>query len=378
MKELRVALIGGGFMGKAHSLAYAVAPISSDLGVRVVKRVLVDATPELAARFAGELGWEESAHDWREVVARDDIDVVDICTPPQFHEEIALAAIAAGKHVFCEKPITNDVDQAMRMLTAAREAGVVTQVGFNYRHTPAIAFTKKLLDEGRLGQPLQFRASYLQETGFNADPNRWRATKATGGSGTVGDIGSHVIDIAEYLFGDIRRVAARVRSKDGAADGGWLGEQERLDRDLIDDAGVWIAEFENGTIGSFSVSSFSSGRKNRLAFDLDASRGGVEFDWNHREEFRVSYTDEEPDHMGFRTIHTSDRHPDGVWRLAGLGIGYVDISAIQFQRFIRAIVAGEPGSPDFARAAHIQRVVNAVLEAAVSCAWVDVPEEASR
>lgn len=373
MRELRVALIGGGFMGRAHSLAYALAPIAQDLGATIVKEVLVDATPELAAGFAAELGWRSSSSDWREVLARDDIDIVDICTPPQFHEEIALAAIAAGKHVFCEKPITNDSASGLRMWQAARDAGVVTQVGFNYRHTPAIAYTKQLLDEGRLGVPLEIRASYLQETGFFADPNRWRAQKGTGGSGMIGDIGSHIIDISQYLFGDITKVAARVRSKSAGPDSGWLPEQDRTGGDLVDDAGVWVAEFASGAIGSFSVNSFSSGRKNRVHFEFDASKASVDFNWNDREIFKVSYVDEDRDHQGFRTIHTNSEHPDGWWRLAGLGTGYLEISAIQFQKFVKAILAGELAQPNFGTAAHVQQVVEAILEAATSDSWVDVP-----
>lgn len=373
MRELRVALIGGGFMGRAHSLAYALAPIAQDLGATIVKEVLVDATPELAAGFAAELGWRSSSSDWREVLARDDIDIVDICTPPQFHEEIALAAIAAGKHVFCEKPITNDSASGLRMWQAAREAGVVTQVGFNYRHTPAIAYAKQLLDEGRLGVPLEIRASYLQETAFFADPNRWRAQKGTGGSGMIGDIGSHIIDISQYLFGDITKVAARVRSKSTGLDNGWLPEQERLGADLVDDAGVWVAEFASGAIGSFSVNAFSSGRKNRVHFEFDASKASVDFNWNDREIFKVSYVDEDQDHQGFRTIHTNSEHPDGWWRLAGLGTGYLEISAIQFQKFVKAILAGELAQPNFGTAAHVQQVVEAVIEAAASDSWVDVP-----
>ena len=373
MRELRVALIGGGFMGRAHSLAYALAPIAQDLGATIVKEVLVDATPELAAGFAAELGWRSSSSDWREVLARDDIDIVDICTPPQFHEEIALAAIAAGKHVFCEKPITNDSASGLRMWQAAREAGVVTQVGFNYRHTPAIAYAKQLLDEGRLGVPLEIRASYLQETAFFADPNRWRAQKGTGGSGMIGDIGSHIIDISQYLFGDITKVAARVRSKSTGPDNGWLPEQDRIGGDLVDDAGVWVAEFASGAIGSFSVNSFSSGRKNRVHFEFDASKASVDFNWNDREIFKVSYVDEDQDHQGFRTIHTNSEHPDGWWRLAGLGTGYLEISAIQFQKFVKSILAGELAQPNFGTAAHVQQVVEAILEAATSDSWVDVP-----
>jgi predicted dehydrogenase len=373
VKNLNIALIGGGFMGRAHSLAYALAPIAEDIGANVVRKVLVDVNAAVAESSAQQLGWEEFATDWRAVIARDDIDIVDICTPPQLHQEIALAAIAAGKHVFCEKPITNSSDEGDVMDAAARAAGIVTQVGFNYRHTPAIAFTKKLLDEGKLGVPLQFRASYLQETGFTADPNRWRATKATGGSGTAGDIGSHIVDIGEYLLGDITRVCALLRSKGDGVSAGWLPDDERVEGDLIDDGGVWIAEFASGVIGTFAASSFASGRKNRVYFELDGSKGATQFDWNRREEFTVSYVDEAADHKGFRTIHTNSEHPDGWWKLAGLGTGYVEISAIQFQKFVRAIMGKEQSSPSFTDAVHVQRVIDAVAESAETGAWVDVP-----
>jgi len=362
MKELKVALIGAGFMGRAHSLAYALAPIAADLGATVAKQVLVDVDPDVAEAARQQLGWAEAATDWRAVIARDDIDIVDICTPPQFHAE-----------VFCEKPITNDPAEARAIVAAAAAPGVVTQVGYNYRHTPAVSFAKRLLDEGALGTPLQFRASYLQEVGFWADPDRWRAQKGTGGSGTTGDIGSHIIDIAEHLFGDIVRVAARARSRGGE---GWRPDDERVAEDRIDDAAVWIAEFANGAIGSFSVSQYAVGRKNRASFELDATRAAVQFDWNDREVLRVAYVDDPADHRGFRTIHTNDQHPDGWWRLAGLGTGYTDVSAIQLQHFIRAIVDGTPSAPDFARAAHVEEVVAAVLRAAESDGWVAVGDTA--
>lgn len=359
-------------MGRAHSLAYSLVPIAEDLGATVIKEVLVDITPELAAGFAAQLGWSSSSDDWREVIGRPDIDIIDICTPPQFHEEIALAAIAAGKHVFCEKPITNSSEGAARMWAAVRGSGVVAQVGFIYRHTPAIAFAKELLESGKLGVPLEFRASYLQEVGFTADANRWRAQRATGGGGAISEIGSHIIDAAELLFGDITKVAARVRAKAAGSDTGWIPETERVARDVLDDGGVWVAEFDSGAIGSFSVSSFSSGRKNRYHFEFDASKASVEFNWNSREEFRVSYVDEEKDHQGFRTIHTNNEHPNGWWRLAGLGTGYIDVSAIQFQKFVRTIVEGGEASPSFGDGAHVQNVVDAIAEAAVSDSWVEV------
>lgn len=370
---LRVALIGAGFMGRAHSLAYGVVRNTEGLEALLVPVVVVDSDTALATRFADQHAWPETASDWRDVLERDDIDVIDICTPPQFHEEIALAAIAAGKHVFCEKPITNDADQALRMAAAAEAAGVVTQVGFNYRNTPAIRYGHGLVREGRLGVPLQLRAEYLQDTGFTADPNRWRATKRSGGSGAVGDIGSHVIDVAEMLCGDIVRVAARSRSI--APGAGWVDESTRVCDDLVDDGAVWIAEFASGVIGTFAVSFYAPGRKNGLAFGLDGSKGALGFTWNDRESFQVSYVDDPADHSGFRTVRTNSAHPGGAWRIAGLGTGYLDVSALQFVEFARAIATGgDVGVPDFAHAAHIQQVVEAIAEASVSDRWIDVPE----
>jgi predicted dehydrogenase len=373
MKEIKIALLGGGFMGKAHSLAYATAPLAAKLGVKVTKEVLVDVDPERAIDAAQSFGWNSSTTDWREVVARDDIDVIDICTPPQFHAEIALAAIAAGKHVFVEKPITNDAAEAEKITRAAAANGsVVAQVGFNYRHTSAVEFTKQLLASGRLGIPLQFRGTYLTDGGlFSMGPKAWRRSKKTGGSGTVGDIGSHVIDSAEYLFGDIVRVAARARA--GRPNEGWMAESDRIAQDALESAGVWVAEFANGAIGTFAVNGYSAGRKNRLYWELDASRGSVEFNWNNREEFRVAYVDEDAQHRGSMMILTDTAHPNGVWDLAGLGVGYVDVSSIQFQKFFRRILGEEIEVPTFASATHVQHVVEAVYRAAASDAWVDVP-----
>lgn len=380
MTELKVALIGGGFMGKAHSLAYALAPIGDDIGANVVKQVLVDVDEDVAKRQAKELGWAEYATDWRKVIERDDIDIIDVCTPPQFHAEIAIAAAEAGKHVFVEKPITNDSEEAARMAEVVARTGVKSQVGFNYRHAPAVEYTKQLLTAGKLGRPLLYRSTYLQGAGPNraaaAGPEPWRAKKATGGSGTVGDIGSHIIDSAEYLFGDITRVAARARSGDW--DEGWYSEERRVGEDLVDRAAVWVAEFSNGTIGTFAVSGMASGRHNRVHWELDATKAAVEFVWNNLEEFRVSYVDEEPDHRGFRTIYTTNQHPNGWWSLPGIGTGYVDVSAIQFQKFVRRILGNEQPVPTFDTALHVQQVVEAVYKAAETDGWVDVPPPVKR
>jgi predicted dehydrogenase len=380
MKDIKVALIGGaGFMGRAHSLGYSLASVLGDLNARVHKSVLVDVDPDAATRAAAELGWERASSDWRAVVADPDIDVIDIVTPPGLHREIALEAIAYGKHVFCEKPITNDLPSAIEMSDAAGRAGVTTQVGFNYRHISAISHIRNLIDSGRLGVPLHFRGEYLTDALFFIDDFGWRGSRASGGSGATGDIGSHLIDLAEYLLGPISRVSAVQRTKRRESPGdGWFDEQTRRADDRLDDAGAWIAEFENGAIGTFSIGFYSSGRKNALTFEIDASRGSVEFDWNARDKFAVSFIDDPEDRSGLTTVEATTAHPDVWYPVPGLGQGYLDGTAIQIRRFLNAVATGGTGAPDFASAVRVQRVVDAVEESARTGAWVDlrVPVEA--
>ena len=373
MTELRVALIGGGgFMGQAHSLGWALTSALDGMDAVVHRQVLVDATDELAAEEARIHGWAESSSDWRAVIARPDIDIIDIVTPPHLHEEIALAAIAAGKHVFVEKPVTNNATQALEMHEAARAAGVANQVGFNYRHTPAVLLAKQLIDEGRIGTTLQYRASYLLDGFFFFAGRGWRAEKSTGGSGSVGDIGSHIIDMAEYLNGDIVRVCAQMRTRE-KDDDGWLPEADRLGRDLVDSSAVWLAEFANGGLATFAANGYSSGNKNHIRFELDGSKGGLRFDWNHREELEVSLVEDGYRDSGFRTIITNREH-DNVWySVAGLGFGYLDGTAVQMRDFVSSIVNGGTAHPNFGEAAHVQQVVEAVEESARTGAWIDVP-----
>jgi predicted dehydrogenase len=380
MKELRVALIGGsGFMGKAHSLGYALAPVLGDLGVQIHKEVLVDVTQELADKAARELGWNRSATDWHEVIADPSIDIVDIVTPPNFHAEIARAAIAAGKHVFSEKPITNSAEEAVAMWEDASAAGVRSQVGFNYRHIPAITLAKRIIEKGDIGVPLQYRSFYFQDGGV-VRPNAnfgWRGSKATGGSGMVGDIGSHIIDMAEYLNGEILRVTGRARARvSRAPEDGWMDDAARISDDIVDDSAFWLAEFANGSVGTFSVSGSASGRKNQIRFELDGTRGALAFDWNHREELQISLVSDPEDLSGFRTVLSSEKHEDVWYPVAGLGLGYPDDTAIQLRHFIASIVENKLSHPNFGEGAHVQQVVEAVYESAKTGQWVDVPRRA--
>jgi predicted dehydrogenase len=336
-----------------------------------VKEVLVETDAGVAAEAAERLGWNTSATDWREVVHRDDIDIVDIVTPPDSHHAIALEAARAGRHVFVEKPITNSAAQAAELAEVAAETGVVTQVGFNYRHTQAIAFLKQLLDSGRLGAPLQFRASYLQDGGFFVPDMGWRSYRSRGGSGVTGDLGSHIIDTAEYLCGPIMRVSAVLLSRDREA--AWHPENVRRAQDAVDDAGVWLAEFSSGAVGTFSASFYAPGRKNRLAFELDATAGAADFDWNRREELRLAYVDDEADHSGFRTVILgAAEHPNGWWPFAGLGTGYIEPAVTQIESLVTAILHRRSAHPDFAEAAHVQYVVEAIQRSADTGQWADV------
>ena len=369
MTELRVALVGGaGFMGFAHSHAYALATMDDDLGVGFRRRVLVDTDAERAIEAAARLGWEESATDWRAVVERPDIDIVDIVTPPNSHEEIAVAAMAAGKHVLCEKPIANDAAAARRMWDAARTAGVVTQVAHNYRHAPAIGYVRQLLDEGVLGDSLQFRVSYLFEGGFSDQASGWRGARSTGGSGMSGDLGSHIIDLAMYLLGDIRRVSGRLVHKGAILQGSRLAGSEELD-----DAGLFLAEFAGGGLGTFAFGIQSWRNYNHLAFELDGTNGAVTFDWNRRDQVQLALGSDVGREAGFRTIHVGPKHPDSWWGMTGLGTGYIEPGATQLRKFVRAIVEGGVAHPNFGEGVHIQAVVDAVVTSSDIGGWVDVP-----
>ncbi|MFJ9005521.1 Gfo/Idh/MocA family protein [Streptomyces canus] len=376
MTEIRVAIVGGaGFMGFAHSLGWAVAPIAADPGATIRKVVLVEADEERAASAAKRLGWEEWSTDWRDVVARDDIDVIDIVTPPASHAEIAIAAIEAGKHVLVEKPISNDLAEAEAMAVAAAASAVVNQVSFNYRHAPAITFVKQMLADGTLGHPLQFRAHYTQDGGvLGRVISGWRAQKGAGGSGVTGDIGSHIIDMASYLVGDIKQVNAVLGAKNPAENSSWLSDNDRREGGHLDDAALWMVTFDNGAIGSFAATMYASGRKNRMFFELECTGGTVQFDWNRSDEVQLSLVNDPPEQQGFRTIIVNEHHQDVWWPIAGMGSGYIDDHALQLQKFVQAIVEGRPASPDFADATRTQRVITAVMQSADSHQWVTVDE----
>jgi predicted dehydrogenase len=386
-QTLNVGLIGAGFMGKAHSLAYAAMPMFFWPAPAIPHRkVIAEVGDEVAAEAARRYGFESSTGDWRRVIDDPTIDVVDIATPNDSHSEIAVAAAEAGKHILCEKPLARTADEARQMFEAVQRAGIVHMVAFNYRRTPAVALAKRYLEEGSLGQVLSFRGTYLQD--WSADPNSplsWRFQRSVAGSGALGDIGTHVLDIARYLVGEISGVSSILTTHIGERplqQGGVdkLGAAEKLvDAPRaavdVDDELHTLLRFENGAIGSLEATRNAYGRNNFLTFEIHGELGSLYFDYERRDELQVCFAADAADRRGFRTVFTGPEHPygDALWPIPALGIGYGETKIVECHDFFRAVVDGAPASPDFGDGYQIARICEAIEESAASGEWTSVP-----
>ena len=383
-KTLNIAMIGGGFMGKAHAMAYATMPMSYWPAPAIpCRKILVDISDDLAADGAARYGFEESSTDWKAAVTRADIDAVDIVTPNDSHAQIAIAALEAGKHVMCEKPLARTGAEAKTMFEAARKAGTVNMVAFNYRRTPAVAQAKKYIEDGRIGKVLNFRGTYLQD--WSADPNgplSWRFQKEIAGSGTIGDIGTHVVDFARYLVGEIEAVNAMVHNyiherpiqgntldKLGASDKSGGGPMGKVD---VDDEMIAMLRFANGAVGSIEATRNAYGRNNFLTFEVHGCKGSIAFNYERMDELQVMFADDPADARGFRTVYTGPAHPNGdaLWPIPALGIGYAETKIIECHDFFSAIANGTQVSPDFEDGWRTSAIADGILESGESQSWV--------
>ncbi len=386
MKKLNVGLIGAGFMGKAHSLAYMAMPMFFWPAPAIpVRKSIVDVTDEIAADAALRFGFEKSSSDWRSVVEDPEIHIIDIATPNHLHAEIAIAAAAAGKHIISEKPLARTGEEAKTMYDAVKSAGIVHMVAFNYRRTPAVALAKKYINEGAIGEILNFRGTYLQD--WSADPDgplSWRFQKKIAGSGSLGDIGTHVVDMARYLCGEITQVNTQLKTwvatrplqaggvdKLGASTKDSKAPRGEVD---VDDEVISLLEFQNGAIGSLEATRNAHGRNNFLTFEIHGTLGSIYFNYERRDELQVAFAADQGDRKGFRTVYTGPAHPygEGLWPIPALGIGYGETKIIETYDFVKAIIEGGEVSPNFKDGYQINLVADAMAASAQSRAWTPV------
>ena len=390
MRTLGVGLVGAGFMGKAHSLAYAAMPMFFwPAPALPVRRMIAEVDEDRAAEAAQRLGFESHTADWRRIVADDSVDIVDIATPNNAHREIAVAALEAGKHVICEKPLAHTLEDARAMHEAARSSDVVHMVAFSYRRTPAVALAKQLIAEGAIGDILNFRGTYLQD--WSADPDSplsWRFQREVAGAGALGDIATHVVDIARLLVGEIAAVSSLLQTyvperpvQSGPADQ-LAAAEKKSDAPKapvdVDDEVLTLLRFENGAVGSLEATRNAYGRHNFLTFEVHGTAGTIVFNYERRDELQIFDASDPADRQGFRTIHTGPAHPygDALWPIPALGIGYGETKIIECHDLIEAIVNETAVSPDFADGYRIARIQEAIVESAATSQWVEIgPEE---
>jgi len=371
--DVGIAMIGYAFMGRAHSNAYRqVGPFFSP-HARPRMRVLCgrDATAVEAA--AAKLGWEQTATDWRTVVTRSDIDIVDICTPGDTHAEIAIAAARAGKAVFCEKPLANTLAEASAMVAAADDAGIVNMVCHNYRRAPAVGLAKNIIEAGELGEIRHFRGTYLQDWIVDpAFPLVWRLRKERAGSGALGDLASHTIDLARYLVGEITEATALletfIRERPLPDDPGSTGPV------TVDDAAAALVRFDNGATGSIEATRMAPGRKNHNRFEINGSRGSIVFDLERMNELELYLVSDRTGRQGFRTILATDpTHPwVEAWWPPGHIIGYEHTFTHTVFDLLEAYADRRSPSPDFDDGLRNQKVLDAIERAASSRQWAPV------
>ena len=384
--RLGVGMVGYAFMGAAHSQAWRVAPRFFDLPLVPRMAVVAGRTPAEVEAAARKLGWESSETDWRKLLVRDDVHLIDICTPGNTHAEIAIAALEAGKHVLCEKPLANTVAEAEAMVAAADRAagsGAKAMVGFTYRRVPAIALARELVAEGRIGTVRHVRAAYLQD--WIADeqtPLSWRLDKAQAGSGALGDTGAHVVDLAQHITGEqLTGVSALletfVRERPLPAAAGSLSGVAGAGTGpvTVDDAAVFTARLSGGALATFEATRFARGRKNAIRVEINGSRGSLAFDFEDMNVLHYFDATEDPRVAGFRRIVvTEPEHPYvGAWWPAGHGLGYEHGFVHQVVDLVAAIAAGRPPEPSFAEGLQVQRVLDAVERSAADrSTWTPV------
>ena len=376
MKKLNVGLIGCGFMGRTHSNASRNVNNFFDLEYQPVLKAVCDLDEARAKAFAAKWGYESYETDWRKLIARKDIDLVDITLPNDMHREVAIAAAKAGKMILCEKPLARNGPEGLKMVQAIEKAGVPNMVSYNYRRMPAVTLAKQLIDEGRLGRIFHYRAKFLQDWTISKDlpqggPGLWRLDVKVAGSGVTGDLLAHCIDTALWLNGGIDKVNAMTETFIKQRKHTVTGKVEKVG---IDDACAFLARFKNGSLATFESTRYARGHKALYTFEINGEHASIFWDlhdlhrlqyFDHRDEGRV---------RGWRNIHVTDGdHPYmGKWWVPGLQIGYEHSFVHQLADFLDGLAKGKPAHPTFRDALETQYVCDAVLKSAKTDRWEKV------
>jgi predicted dehydrogenase len=371
--DVNVALIGYGFMGKAHSNAWRQVTAFFAPRLRPRLRVLCGRTKSAVESAARTYGWEESATDWREVIARPDIDLVDISTADDTHAEIAIAAARAGKTILCEKPLATTARDAARMLSAARRARIAHMICHNYRRVPAVLFAKQLIAEGRLGRIRHFRGTYLQDWIVDpAFPRVWRLDRRQTGAGALGDIATHVVDLARFLVGEIAEVAGATETfikRRPLPD-----DPSRRAAVTVDDAAVAAVRFAGGALGTIEATRMAPGRKNFNRFEINGSEGSLAFDLERLNELEVYFESDPPLLRGFRTVLVTEAtHPFiKAWWPPGHIIGWEHTFVHMVYDLLEAVADRRIPTPNFEDGVRNQRVIEAIERSSQTRRWVTV------
>src|SRR6476661_3570101 len=376
-KPLNIGMIGYGFMGRAHSNAYRKVNNFFDLEYRPVLKAVCARDAAKAKAFADTWGYESVETDWKKLIARKDIDAVDICVPNNLHHDIAIAAAKAGKMVLCEKPLSMDTKQGQKMVTAVEKARVPNMVWYNYRRVPAVTLAKHLVQEGKLGRIFHYRALFLQDWTISADLPQggtalWRLDAKAAGSGVTGDLLAHCIDTALWINGGIQSVTAMTETFIKERKHNLTGKVEKVG---IDDACAFLARFNNGSLATFESTRYARGHKALYTFEINGEHASIFWDlhdlhrlqyFDHRDEGRV---------RGWRNLHVTDGdHPYmGKWWVPGLQIGYEHSFVHQVADFLEGLAQGKSAAPTFRDALETQYVCDAVLKSAQTSRWEKVP-----
>jgi predicted dehydrogenase len=369
-RRIGVGMIGYAFMGRAHSHAWRNVARVFDVPLEPEMACICGRSADGVAAAASKLGWASSETDWRRVVERDDIELIDVSTPSDSHAEIAIAALEAGKHVLCEKPLANTLEEAEAMAGAvAKASGLRAMVAFNYRRVPAVELARRLIAGGRLGVVRHVRAVYLQDWIVDPEfPLVWRLQRDLAGSGALGDIGAHIVDLSQHLLGDaITSVSGLTETfvrERPLPDGDGRGEV------TVDDAALFVARFAGGAVGTFEASRFATGRKNGLRIEVNGSLGSLVFDLERLNELELYEAGDST--AGFRRVLvTESDHPwVGAWWPPGHVLGWEHTFTHQAHDLLHAIAEGEDCAPTFADGLQVQRVLDAVLRSSETGAWV--------